>query len=285
MDTKHKLLLATAIYRVVSLGRRCFGKGDHARVSRCGIAWDLDLREGIDFSIYLFGGFERTTQRLYARLLGKKTREVVLDIGANIGAHTLPLTRLVAPKGGKVYAFEPTAYAYGKLLNNIALNSSLGPGVCPLQAMLVAEDGVRPEQQVYSSWPLSGGKALDASHGGRLEATTGTKAFSLDSFVLAHDIKRIDFVKLDVDGHEPQVLAGASKSLRHFRPMILMEWANNISAEHSCEMRRLLQRLLEDGYSLFHGSSGRRLPGGLPELDRRTPRRGSMNILLRFTGE
>jgi FkbM family methyltransferase len=54
-----------------------------------------------------------------------KPGNAVLDIGRNIGAHTLPLAHLVGPHG-RVIAFEPTAYAIRKMRANIALNAGLG---------------------------------------------------------------------------------------------------------------------------------------------------------------
>lgn len=95
-------------------------------------------------------------------------------------------------------------------------------------------------------------------------------------------ITRIDFIKLDVDGHEPDVLTGAWLSLQRFHPTILMEWSPNLFAERPDAMRLALSRLLEMGYCLFDGSSGKLISGGQEELDRRTPHKGSMNILLRF---
>ena len=172
MDTRHKIQLASAAYKVVSFARRCFGKDDHVEAKRGGVTWNLDLHEGIDFSIFLLGGFEPGTLRLYTQLLGRERCEVVLDIGANIGAHTLPLAQLVVPKGGKVYAFEPTVYAYGKLLENIALNPSIGGGVEAVQVMLVAKDGIAVEQEIYSSWPLGNEICLHADHRGRLKSTS-----------------------------------------------------------------------------------------------------------------
>jgi len=282
IDTGHKIQLATAAYTVVSLARRCFGKDDHIEVKRGGVTWDLDLHEGIDFSIFLLGGFEPGTLRLYKQLLGQKDCETVLDIGANIGAHTLPLAQLVAPRGGKVFAFEPTDYAYGKLSRNIALNPSIG-GVEAVQAMLVAEEyGIAAEQEIYSSWPLGNETGLHADHRGQLKSTSGAQAFSLDAFVQIQAITKIDFIKLDVDGHEPDVLAGAWLSLQRFHPMILMEWSPHVFADHPDAMRLALLRLLEMGYQLFDGSTGRFIPGGHEELDRRTPHKGSMNILLKM---
>ena len=154
MNTNVKILLATTAYRLISLVRNCCGLTDHISVRRGGIVWDLDLHEGIDFSIFLLGGFEPRTLRLYRKLLGYKEGEIILDIGANVGAHTLPLAQLVVSNGGKVYAFEPTDYAFRKLITNTNLNPSIANGIEPIQAMLVAEDGISAEGKIYSSWPL-----------------------------------------------------------------------------------------------------------------------------------
>ena len=281
IDTRHKIKLASIAYRIVSLVRRSFGKSDDVIIKRGGILWDIDLHEGIDFSIFLLGGFEPRTLKLYKKLLGGRDGEIVIDIGANIGAHTLPLAQLVVPLGGKVYAFEPTDYAYGKLLRNLALNPLIsGDGVVAVQAMLVAEDGVSVDHEIYSSWPLVNGRTLHADHQGELKTTKGAQAVSFDSFVRMQGIQRIDFIKLDVDGHEPDVLRGAELSLRRFHPTILMEWSPNLFTDDA--MNSALSRLLEIGYELFDGTSGKFISGGSKELDRRTPHKGSLNILLKM---
>jgi FkbM family methyltransferase len=221
--------------------------------------------------------------RLYKKLLGHEAGEIVLDIGANIGAHTLPLAQLVVPKGGKVYAFEPTQYAFGKLNRNLAINQLVGKGVEAVQAMLLAEDGVAAKQEIYSSWPLENTPDLHTEHRGQLKTTSGAQAFSLDYFVNDRDIQRIDFIKLDVDGHEPDVLEGSWSSLERFHPTILMEWSPHIFAEHPEVMQQTLTKLLELGYSIFDGETGNSIAGGYEQLDRLTPEKGSMNILLRFS--
>lgn len=60
----------------------------------------------------------------------------MLDIGANIGSHTLPLAQMVGPSG-RVYSFEPTDYAFGKQRRNLSLNPELSKRVNALQSMLV----------------------------------------------------------------------------------------------------------------------------------------------------
>jgi tRNA G37 N-methylase Trm5 len=105
LNTSQKIKIATVAYKLVAGVRRVLGKSDHAVIRRNGITWELDLQEGIDFSIFLFGGFELATLRLYDSIL--RPGDIVLDVGANIGAHTLPFARLVG-KDARVYAFEPT---------------------------------------------------------------------------------------------------------------------------------------------------------------------------------
>ncbi len=283
IDTKHKIWLAAIAYKIIAFIRSSFRRDDNIQLRRSGVNWELDLREGIDFSIYLLGGFELGTLRLYKKLLGQKSGEIVLDIGANIGAHVLPLACLVVPRGGKVYAFEPTDFAYAKLLRNIMLNPSVSEGIVPLQLMLVEEDGIPVDQEIYASWPLVDGRELHPNHHGKLKTTRGATSLSLDSFVDIHNIQRIDFIKLDVDGHEADVLKGATLSLQRFYPTLLMEWAPNLFVDDS--MYLALAHLLEMGYKLYDGASGCQILGGYEELNRRTPQKGSMNILLSLQDE
>ena len=171
MNTRTKLRIAHALYWTLSRIRRITGRSDSARVTRRGVQWQLDLREGIDLAIYLFGYFEYETVRAYRRLL--KPGGTVLDIGANIGAHTMHLARCVSPSG-KVIAFEPTAYAYNKLLRNIALNHALAGLIKAEQIMLVASDTTQVKPQLYSSWHIDETSAdTHPKHGGRLMDTTG----------------------------------------------------------------------------------------------------------------
>ena len=116
MKTTHKIAGARAMYRVVRAGRAMLGRTDRDVVVRGGINYELDLSQGIDFAIYLGNIYERQTKAALRRLVSPGS--LVLDIGANIGAHTLHLASLVGPTG-RVMAFEPTDYAFGKLRRNL----------------------------------------------------------------------------------------------------------------------------------------------------------------------
>ena len=123
LSTAQKIRIARVLSGGVIGLRRTLGLPSEVTTRRGGVRWRLDLTEGIDLSIYLLGAFEPATVKLYRRLV--KPGDVVLDIGANIGAHVLPLAVLVGD-AGRVIAFEPTRYACRKLQANLALNPRLG---------------------------------------------------------------------------------------------------------------------------------------------------------------
>jgi hypothetical protein len=83
-----------------------------------GMTFHLDLGEVIDTSL-LMGTYEPDVTRIIESFC--QPGWTILDVGANIGAHTLRFGK-IAGTSGKVYAFEPTEYAYKKLLRNIAID-------------------------------------------------------------------------------------------------------------------------------------------------------------------
>jgi hypothetical protein len=104
LDTPTKMALAKSSRGAPPLAPWA-GLSERVRLRRRGIRWDLDLAEGIDLSIYLLGAFEPRLVGAYRKLI--RPGACILDIGANIGAHTLQFAQLVGDRG-KVVAYEPT---------------------------------------------------------------------------------------------------------------------------------------------------------------------------------
>ncbi len=276
LNTRTKLRIANALYRTVSGFRRLLGRTDSVRVARRGIHWQLDLREGIDLAIYLFGCFEYETLRAYRRLL--KPGDTVLDIGANIGAHTLHLARCVSPIG-KVIAFEPTAYAYNKLRQNIGLNPVLADLIQAEQIMLVDTGDSQGKSQLYSSWQIhAADPGTHPKHGGRLMDTIGAHHMTLDDYVARHNPGGVALVKLDVDGNECQVLRGAHELLQRDKPVLLMEIMPYGLEEAGVSLDELLGILSAHGYSLYRLDGRTALPAD-DSLGREIPPAGGINVL------
>jgi FkbM family methyltransferase len=277
MDTATKILLASAASRVVRFARRLGGRTQRGVFTRRGVRWELDLAQGIDFSIWLLGCFEPATLRAHEREI--KPGQTVLDIGANIGAHTLHFARLVGAQG-TVVAFEPTAFAFAKLTRNRALNPELTADLRLEQLMLVAADGQPPAASIYSSWPLESRPGAHALHRGELETTAGAGASTLDQAVERLQLGAVDHIKLDVDGNEPEVIAGGMRTLARFRPTMTMELAPCLYAG-SDRLDATLRALAGLGYRLYDERSLRELPGALSELTSRISGAGSINVIAR----
>jgi FkbM family methyltransferase len=281
MKTRDKIALAKVAYTAVHAARMCVGKGDNCEVERDGIRFDLNLAQGIDFSIYLRGHFEPATARALAREI--KPGSTVLDIGANIGAHTLHMARLVGDHG-RVFAFEPTDYAFAKLTRNIELNPSLAPRIKPAQFFLAPADGERPPEAIYSAWPLKvDGEDIHERHRGSLKSASGASQRALDSFLSEAGNPTIALIKLDVDGFECDVLAGAGEMMRRDRPTFVMELAPYIMEERGIPMERLLSYFKPHGYSFFDEGSGERLPDDEKELLATIDPGSSRNVIARTT--
>lgn len=193
MNTARKIALARLAYRTIKLGRGLCRLQDHCQVIRAGLRYELDLSEGIDFAIFLLGSFEPSTVAALRRHL--KPGATALDIGANIGAHTLQMARLVGPEG-RVLSFEPTAFALAKQLRNLALNPEICNRVTAFQCFLAADEYRMSPQPLYASWPLPHRPGVHGKHFGRSMTTAGAQIMTLDNLLLQCRIERIDLVKL-----------------------------------------------------------------------------------------
>lgn len=162
-------------------------------------------------SFDLYGEYSEGEIELFSQVV--REGQVVLDVGANIGAHTLFFARQVGVSG-VVYAFEPQRLVFQTLCANMALNS-IANTICQ-NAALGVERGeivvplVIPWGQEFNF----GGVAL----GGYQEGDR-VPVFPLDDLRL----RVCHFIKIDVEGMELEVLKGAQALIRACRPVLYVE--------------------------------------------------------------
>lgn len=163
-----------------------------------------------------------------------KPGDTVLDIGANIGTHTVAFATFVGPSG-QVISFEPQRLVYQCLCANIALNSlmnviafQMGVGRQPGVLQLPPLDYMRPQN--------FGGVGLSAEETGETVNITSLANYNPGQCAL---------IKIDVEGMELDVLQGAAPLISAYRPVLYVE--NNIP-ERSEPLVAYLQTL---GYHLY----------------------------------
>jgi FkbM family methyltransferase len=209
-------------------------------------AWFM-LGNGVLDSALLWGSFENAELRFVERFLAPDM--CVLDVGAHHGLYTLLASKRVGTRG-KVIAFEPSPRERRSLSRNLRLNSAsnvhiepfaLGNEVSKAALYLVqgAEDGcnsLRPPA-VRASTP-----------------TVTVDTNSLDRYLEEAGISKVDFVKLDVEGAEREVLLGAQGLLAGSspsRPVILVEVQDLRTEPWGYCAREILEILDRAGYDWF----------------------------------
>ena len=276
IKTKHKILLARLIQAPIIILRKAIGLSTRITANRAGICWHLDLHEGIDFAIYLTGRYEPDTVTTMASLI--KSGDVVLDIGANIGAHTLSMARMVG-KEGEVFAFEPTKYAFDKLVANTTLNPNLRSKITLNQIMLTSSENTPLKKEFYSSWPLDPKKQMHQKHRGKMQMTSGARVQTLSGYVNKNKIRNVTLVKIDVDGYEIDVLKGGRDFFIDQQPIIIMELAPYTLEERGKSLCELLDIVKGMGYYMVDQKSKKPLAMIAEKLKQQIPEGGSINVI------
>jgi FkbM family methyltransferase len=237
--------------------------------------------KGIDFAIYFLRGFERSTSRVISRYV--RSGMTVLDIGANIGAHTLILDKLVKP-GGRVLAFEPTEYAFHKLLRNVQLNPCLEDTIKCFQCFLTYGllRSTYPKS-IYSNWPLSGGHDRHAEHLGEPMGTLGAWAAALDRVLADLYVDKVNLVKLDVDGFECNILEGAAEMLKRDRPILILELAPYVHRERGKSFENFIEILDTLGYGFYDQHTGKPLPRLARDIEAEIGPGSGKNVIARVS--
>jgi len=171
--------------------------------------------------------------------------DVAIDVGANLGCYTVPLAERVGPQG-KVLAFEPFRWLQQIVSANVAINGLSNVWVSPvgLGAELNRFEGRPPQLRFFSS---PGGMKLR----GQQEGMKNEEAMQLydwdspaevitvvplDSLLIHRDsstallsvpvVDNVRLIKIDVEGMEKEVIAGARLVVQHFKPII---WTENVA--------------------------------------------------------
>jgi FkbM family methyltransferase len=203
------------------------------------VKFNLDLNQEIDSSLYFSGTFEPLTESILERFI--KPGMTTLDIGANIGYHTFRMARLAQPNG-VVHAIEPTTWAIERLTKNSLLNPSLKNVKIHQIGFSDCHEGL-VDSSFQSSYSLQGKDHLDFHE--KILITC------VDDFIDENRVKKVDFIKMDVDGFEGKIINGMKKTINRDHPIILFEITPSVLSSLGIEPQGFLMEFTRLNYSLY----------------------------------
>ena len=214
-------------------------------VQRQGLKWILNPSDFMQQDLFWLGIADRW--ELYHALRFIRADSVILDVGANIGYYSMMIASAL---GGRceIHAFEPAEETHARLTRNIALN-----GLTCIRAHRVGLADVPGWARILRPAGNSGAAYLEG--GGR-----ETPVSTLDHFVREQALRRVDFIKIDVEGLEERVLRGASEVLSRHRPMLLVELQPLTLQRAGSSVSRLLELLDAQGYEVWEPNWHRLVP-------------------------
>lgn len=226
--------------------------GNPINVLRHGLRWELRGDRYVDREVAL-GLFERDTVRRLKDLATPGFH--ALDVGANFGYFTVLMASWFGPTG-HVWASEPTRCYRDRLLRHLAINR-LDERVTVLPYGL---------SNVAREARISIGVCSATMHDVEPDAASEFETIALrplDDTIADLGIEKLDFVKVDIDGHEPAFIEGARRTLATFRPAMVIEF-NQPNLEVAGSDVETLRALLEEmDYELRSERTGSPFPSRL----------------------
>jgi FkbM family methyltransferase len=230
--------------------------------------WDPeDVRAAPNMAL-LEGSYEPQELAVLSGLA--KSRNVIFDVGANVGWYAVQLARIVDAET-RIFCFEPVQATYGRLAENIRLNGldgrvrlfNLG-----LSDAAGAADFFLPA--------FSGSVAASARnlHPEEPAAKLTVQLETADDFAEREHIDHIDLIKCDVEGAELSVLRGARRIIERDKPIIFLEMLRKWARQFDYHPNDIISLLHQSGYRCW-GVGGR----SLREIDTVTEETPETNYL------
>jgi FkbM family methyltransferase len=259
-DELHPAALGPRIVRALSTAQRLPAWGRMAQMfvgaspqgpfrvrSRHG--WfEGDIASYIDRQVYLRGWYEADEIAAFLAMIPQDRRGTILDVGANVGTHAVAFARAFE----SVHAFEPNPVAIAQLERNVALNRADNVQVHPVGLAEQAGqlDFFLTERSNFGLGTFSQHDQYDVplKKAGHLTVEVG------DTYLERIGCSRVDAVKIDVQGFEPEVLRGLKHTLMRDKPFLWFELSTGTSAK--LDDLQQLSRLVPYDFSLHIFSNG-----------------------------
>jgi len=215
--------------------------------TECGLVFPADPATYLGWQVFFFGTYEPEIRSLVSRILGPGG--VAIDVGANVGWHTLLMAALVG-ETGRVLAFEPNPSVRRQLVDNIRANHLNRVSVhdCALSDKPGKMGFKAPDARDMESGNghLVARSAAVDNCGDLLAVSSDT----VDHVVNGAGLATLDFIKIDIEGWEWPALLGSKETLRRYRPIVIFEYIAEYLVRGGGTDRQISEFLSSLGYSV-----------------------------------
>ncbi|MEI7728493.1 MAG: FkbM family methyltransferase [Verrucomicrobiota bacterium] len=214
----------------------------------------------MDWPLFLYNTYEREVHDCIQKML--QPEAVFCDVGANVGCFTLLAAPLVGERG-LVLGFEPQPDAFRRLQANLGLNHFDNVRLFPLA--LGAKEGEIGLYDGGANWThcASVYPSKWHEHCSRIPV----RMAALDALLEQAQIRRVDLIKIDVEGAELDVLTGATQCLRRCKPKLIIEINPTTMTAGGWRWGNLRDFLSPFGYRLCRLLDGGRIETLAPDLN------------------
>ena len=181
----------------------------------------VDLRSSTEFHAYYLGDFDTEAIRTALRLIPPDS--TVLDVGANIGFWSIPLANHLRGRGC-LHAFEPVPANFKRLSENVRGNTL--EDTAHLHEIGLSDQNGSLQislREDFADGAETGNATIVVDSYDLLFECKQIRVDRLDDIFDSLGISRLDFIKVDIEGHEDKFLAGAGNVIRRFRPILYVE--------------------------------------------------------------
>ena len=200
------------------------------------------------YTVPQIGTFEPNETAMVKKLV--KEGDYCLDIGGSFGWYTVLLSQIVG-EHGKVFSFEPVRQNFESHVNNIELNNCNN-----VISNNLAVGEIGGEIKIYLSDIDTSGSLKLRKYNNNYEVQN-VKIIRLDDYFKGYNIKRLDFIKIDIEGAELGAFKGAENILKNHKPTLFVEIQRHSTELFGYEPIDIFCYLYDFGYESFVINNGR----------------------------
>jgi FkbM family methyltransferase len=227
-----------------------------------GLLFHCDTQSFLEWYIFFYGAFRPEVSRLINRML--RPGQVAIDIGANVGMHSVIMANRVGPTG-HVVVFEPDPHPMGRLRRNMALNGI--DWVTTVEAAVSARSETRTFYLHDDTIGNFANASLVAANVGKQTASVEMQVVSIDEWMRDNPLPRVDVIKLLAQGEEYNALQGMRGLIERDRPKIFFLYEPSYWHRQDLELMDAVKFFAGHGYGVqeVEFRSRREVVGEIPK--------------------